>query len=531
MNRWGPRLWRSVLADTFPKASLWASLKVLALACGVRTAFLFLWPDVFVADPDAYRVLAETLDRFGVLGVPSSDGIHARATAFRPPLYPWLLSWLVVDGSLSPALVGCFHVVIGGLTATLAYRIVLQIMQWRFVNPPDAKWPEIEIRGGLAALLVACDPILLVQSTAIMTETLATFLAALGWWFWNRRWSRCPKMQRRGRTGPIWMLRRLGLGTVLALAFLCRPTFLVWAVLLLLGECFWGYRRNRTQPRRVWVSAIAMALPLVLAMMSWIIRNQRQVDAPVWATTHGGYTLLLANNPLFYQHIAASPWRIGPLDRRWDASDFLAAHACRYNGDPATAEFWEKKWQVIAPEMPTALPKSTKGLPESTTSLSGGKSFRAQGVVTEVSDDRYLQRAAIATIQRSPLEFLRSCLVRLARLWSPLPHEGPEVLRIGIGVFYTAVLVVAFWGLLASRWYCDRLWWPGIALVIALSAVHAVYWSNLRMRAPATIVLAVAVAMTVPKRLTLSENGTICYAGRHEAAVPKRRSAKRYRIR
>ncbi len=63
----------------------------------VRGGFILTHNESLNDDPDAYRVIAETLARTGVFGLPESDG-EARPTAFRPPLYPWMLSWLV-DGT------------------------------------------------------------------------------------------------------------------------------------------------------------------------------------------------------------------------------------------------------------------------------------------------------------------------------------------------------------------------------------------------------------------------------------------------
>ena len=53
----------------------------------------------FSSDPDAYRAIAQTLADTGVYGLVGTDG-EVRATAFRPPLYPYLLSWITTDGKL-----------------------------------------------------------------------------------------------------------------------------------------------------------------------------------------------------------------------------------------------------------------------------------------------------------------------------------------------------------------------------------------------------------------------------------------------
>ena len=43
-----------------------------------------------------------------------------------------------------------------------------------------------------------------------------------------------------------------------------------------------------------------LAVTLVLVLSPWMIRNLLVFGEPVWTTTHGGYTLALANNPVYY---------------------------------------------------------------------------------------------------------------------------------------------------------------------------------------------------------------------------------------
>src|SRR5690606_10255281 len=101
-----------------------------------------------------------------------------------------------------------------------------------------------------------------------------------------------------------------------------------------------------------------------------------------WATTHGGYTLLLANNPLLYQHFKER----GPA-RNWDAEPFHARWALRLDPGikhrPATPEFW------TTPLQPSGQPTRH---------------------IAELADDRIAYSAAGQTIARQPLMFGLSCL-------------------------------------------------------------------------------------------------------------------------
>ena len=69
--------------------------------------------------------------------------------------------------TITPVAIGVLHVVLGVATVWL----VMVLGRWGGLGSRAA---------ALAALLVACDPILVMWSTQIMTETLAVFLAVAG---------------------------------------------------------------------------------------------------------------------------------------------------------------------------------------------------------------------------------------------------------------------------------------------------------------------------------------------------------------
>ena len=428
-----------------PRHSLHSSrtllLATFLLALLIRGGVAFSSLHRLNADPDAYRSIGETLASTGVYGIAGTDG-DARPTAFRPPLYPYVLSWMAKDGQLPSISVALLHVMLGALT------VMLTFLTGRNVFP--------DRRNAVAccfasAVLVAIDPILLQQSTLIMTETLAAALVSIIGWWWV---SRCVV--------PWTKSSLFVLGILLALAYLCRPTFLVWA-LLLLGVVL--FRRSESWTISIG-RTVVVAIPLVTAVLGWTIRNQNNLGHPILATTHGGYTLLLANNPLFYSHLQS-----GNAGSVWDAEPFLVAYSHRYDGDPNAESFWNHDWQRTKTPVP---------------------------VESEYADDRVSYDAAIATIRRQKNVFLWSCFVRLGRLWSPLPHHRPDRSRgavYAVAAYYVVLSISLFVGVF--RLYQSStvaFWWPTITLVIALSAVHAIYWSNLRMRAPAVPLLAIVAA-------------------------------------
>ncbi|MFG0261902.1 MAG: hypothetical protein ACF788_05890, partial [Novipirellula sp. JB048] len=172
--------------------------------------------DQFAQDPDAYRVIAETLSETGTFGLPTASQTRAasdrgapelgatmvaRPTAFRPPLYPYLLSWLTPQGKLHPLLIGALHLGLGGLTVLCTVSIASRLIDRGRIGGASM----------LAAALVVLDPILLQQSTLVMTETIATASATLVIWFWVCRMS-----------GSATVAKGLILGGLLALTYLCR---------------------------------------------------------------------------------------------------------------------------------------------------------------------------------------------------------------------------------------------------------------------------------------------------------------------
>ena len=142
---------------------------VIVVAAIIRGGLLLAMPHGLSVDTDGYRSLAENLVQYGVYGFsPSDDSAPPVPTAYRPPLYPLLLSTVALSGNLAPVGIGLLHLLLGVLTVAVVYLIALRCRLKEF------RW--------LACLLVACDPILLNQSVQIMTETLAALLAAVALW-------------------------------------------------------------------------------------------------------------------------------------------------------------------------------------------------------------------------------------------------------------------------------------------------------------------------------------------------------------
>ena len=426
---------------------------LLAFVLCLRSIALFVDLSSLRDDPDAYLRLAGNLARAGVLGIESSDGLTVTPSAFRPPLYPWLLSRLADgDGNIPAYLIATLHLLLGVGTIWLVWSIAKQL---------KIPWPW------LPALLVTLDPLLLRASQLVMTETLAAFLAVLAWRLWLAVY---PTERAEQRTLGQWLLL-FGLGCTFGLSVLARPTAGPWVALCALGLLFvacscWKRRVN---------DCLMVSLLVSACLAPWILRNVAVIGKPIWATTHGGYTLLLANNPMIYEHFQRS----GP-SRQWDAEPFHQRWASRYEAvgknSPAEHSFWLEPLSASTSEPNW----------------------------NEADDDALAYSAAWNTIARQPLMFALSSMYRVGWLWSPWPLVDSIGLRLVIGGWYALMFALAIVGLRQGNWACGRqawlrVWWLPLALVLSLTLIHAVFWSNMRMRAPAMAAIYVAASMALPR--------------------------------
>jgi 4-amino-4-deoxy-L-arabinose transferase-like glycosyltransferase len=381
---------------------------------------LLLTPDALKADPDGYRAVAENLVRHGTFGNQQTP------TAYRPPLYPCVLAPCVVFGPASRVAIGLLHLALGLGTVWLTCRLgqLCGLGRWAW----------------LAAALVACDPILLAQSALVMTETLATFLAvaSLVW---------LTRTVQNGREADAIIA-----GACVGLAILCRPTFLPWAAIVAFALP-WGATTARSRVR----IGLAFVVQTALVLLPWAARNQVQFGRPIVTTTHGGYTLLLANNPDFYEYLRSASW----------------------------GTVWENKaldraWAAKAPRGAQA---------------------------NEVRADRLAYGEAIQNIRNEPAMFCYACLVRVGRLFGVVPHQlAPDEsvyrrwLRYAVGLWYVAELSLAALGVAVlfktvRRRGDGSYGWVLIgSLVVCFAIVHAVYWTDMRMRSPLVSAIALLAA-------------------------------------
>lgn len=455
-------------------------LFVLLFTAILRGGLLWGMRDNLSEDRDAYREIAENLAVHRVYGL--NDGVNPpRPTAYRPPLYPVILAKLAGEGlQVTPLRVAILHWLLGIGTVWLTW--VVAGMLFRDAGA-SGQLGLGEWRPALAALLVACDPILLHWSTFVMTETLAAFLAVLALYTLTRfHFDRRP-------------LNAAFAGVALGLAILCRPTFLPWAGLCGIGLLFLQASRVRQPPDtsaaakrnlhsqyvRRFANLASFGLVAAVVVFPWGYRNYQQFDKPIITTTHGGYTLHLANNDLFYDYLSNDNSSLP-----WNSETFDAQFRKHYEFD----HLIELITRTIRPHSgsETAFLQTA---------------FEVNDGPYEILVDEGGYKLAWKTIAARPGMFAYSCLYRLGQLWSPLPNKltadeswRRALLRYLTAAWYLAVYVAALAGIWRLRGKLLRSPWIwGVLLCLVFSGVHAFYWSNLRMRAPLIPFVAILAAV------------------------------------
>lgn len=405
---------------------------VLLVALGLRIALGVLQPAELTHDRDAYLGIARQIAGGHGYCSPGSTA----PTAFRPPLYPLLLA---AAGSILP-----WPAAVVTVNAIGAVLLVAGV--WLLAD-------HLGLRRfrRIAGFLAAIEPLLVQYAGQPMTESLFAGLVAI--------W-----LASATRTSTGWRGDTLT-GILFGLAVLCRPT--LWPLAGLYGAVWsWriggGIRAGSVQAacrRLPWASVLAAAL----VVAPWTLRNQVTFGVPLLTTTHGGYTLLLANNPVFYRDVVSQP-----VETAWPGDSLLA-------------------WQ---------------------TDLAAALHAELGPSAGEVAEDRIQSRWAWRYIREHPQAFLESMGYRIRSLWRLAPQGSPATgLRIwllrAVAGFYLVLFLFAVVGLVrvfaagnVARWL------PLLMVLVTVQTVHLFYWTDARMRAPLVPALVLLAAYGVQEFLT-----------------------------
>jgi hypothetical protein len=412
----------------------------------------FAQPNDLTADNDGYLAHARPIaEGRGYLGPYSNQ-----PTAFRPPAYPLTLGFLIACGFNDPAAVA----IINALSTLIILWFIRTLALQAGLSPG---WSLV------TSATAALDPLLVRYSILPMTEVpcAAILLAAVVAFRW-RRTNDSTSAFAASCSGVCF-----GIGA------LVRPVVLISCALVTAAELVsslmrWrsASRSSTTQSSRSSILQITWLVPAVVALLvlaPWIIRNAVHFQRFVPATTHGGYTLALGNNPDFYRDVING--------------------ADKFPWDGPSLDAWQHR--MIDEILNEIGPKGT-----------------------EPANDAWYYQQAFSAIRADIPSFLKSILLRLHRFWAVTTAEDQATGRVAIavGIWYVwlwlglAMERIAAWWLQNSHHAAQRrdLW----LVVLSFMLMHSVYWTDTRMRAPIMpmlIVLSIAGWSTILRQRILTK--------------------------
>ncbi len=393
------------------KARSRAEVAVFALALALRLAWVgyLEWRGAGLFGPDApsYDALATSLlegrglqkgDYLGLFTDPQQSLV---VRSFRPPLLPLVLAG--VYGTAGHRL-WVARVVMAVLSA--ATCVVVMAVARRVFDGPTAV---------VAGLLSAVYPKFVYYAGALVTETPCTYLLAVA-----------VALLLAARVAESGGWRWAAAGAALGLAALARSSLLLFAPV----AAAWVLVARRGRRRALFEAALVL-VGFVAVMSPWWVRNYRVHGRFVPATTEGGYTLWVTNNPL---------------------------------ADGGGHCF----------------------LPDADGAFDG---------LSEVEVDRLFWRKGMAHIRAHPGHFARLAAAKLARFWRLWPHadyvgRGTAVVA---GASFTPILLLAIWGTLRSRGHWRGVLLL-LLLCGYYTALHMVFMAITRYRVPLVPYLIVLAA-------------------------------------
>ena len=107
---------------------------------------------------------------------------------------------------------------------------------------------------------------------------------------------------------------------------------------------------------------------------------------------------------------------------------------------------------------------------------------------------------ALRVIASRPVDFARATVARLGRFWGVAPSAAVYAGRLR---WLTAAWTAPLWVALLLGLTTRGVWvWPRVAApltILALTAVHSVFWTDMRMRATVVPAVALVVAASSPR--------------------------------
>jgi hypothetical protein len=384
------------------------------------------------ADHDAYLAHAQMIEQGEGFAGPYTH----RPTAFRPPAYPIAIAAVRCIGLSVPASVAFIN---------LGCSIAIMWLTWIL-----CRQLELPVHVSVVATVVTTfDPLLVRYSILPMTEVpaAAMLMAAVVS-------LKAAELQNR-TTGASCAGYYILSGLLFGIGSLVRPILLVCCGMLVLWRLILRLKSGTANCKNV----TRTILPLVaafIALSPWIIRNAVQFNKFIPATTHGGYTLALGNNPDFYRDVIE-----GDMPFPWPGPQLDA---------------WQQR--MIAESA-------------------------AQGVTPgdEPGQDAWYYQQTVSAMRKQPMICVRACLLRLLRFCAITPGVDnglPKAVTILIGLWYGLIwfgVVAAVVQSVENLWRVPKsVFKPDLRpqtsladlwlIVLSFMLLHCFYWTDTRMRAP-----------------------------------------------
>jgi hypothetical protein len=126
----------------------------------------------------------------------------------------------------------------------------------------------------------------------------------------------------------------------------------------------------------------------------------------------------------------------------------------------------------------------------------------------ELARDDWMSRKAWKYMRDAPVIAARAALTLLGRMWNVVPlatdrSTRSAAARLAIGTFYTGLFLAVLIGVARNRradWFA---WRPVLILIVSFTAVHALYWADMRMRTPLVPAIALLAALCFSARSEL----------------------------
>ncbi len=276
------------------------SALLLRLVCLIP----FYGGDLNIVDEQHYSAIAVTLVDHGIYGMNEEQ-----PTAIRPPLYPFLISFVYkATNMFAPDHIRAIQMIISLVSGIFLYRIFKKLFDHKSAY--------------FGLILFLFYPSLLFFNYLVLTETIFIFLLILFFYF-------VMLSLEHGKAVFV-----IAAGFCIGLTSLTRSITYPMAIPLAALICFLSLKKYRL---KAFLNMALFLLIFFITLIPWSVRNYRLLDAFIPVDTMGGLNLYMGN----YEHT--------PLHNSW-ASVEVKGEKAWYRGHESELkgmnEAQKQKWAI-----------------------------------------------------------------------------------------------------------------------------------------------------------------------------------------